>query len=212
MEMKVNQLQFINIDTNFENSVKEAKKIYLQGGVFIYPTDTIYGFGANPFNDDAVGRINKIKGREEGKMYIFLVKDIDTLNKYVEFHFEKHLDFLLSIWPNPVSVVLNLNEKTKKILKTDTVAFRIPNHRFCLKLLGELKMPLISTSVNKSSESPIADPLMIRENFESEVDAIFYSDKKTFFPASTLIDLSGSKPRLLREGKIKYKDLLGKFS
>jgi L-threonylcarbamoyladenylate synthase len=130
----------------------------------------------------------------------------------VDFHSEKHIDFLLSIWPNPVSVVLNLNEKTKKILKADPIAFRIPNHRFCLKLLGELKMPLISTSVNKSSESPIADPIMIRENFESEVDAIFYSGKKTFYPASTLIDLSGSKPRLLREGKIRFKDLLGKFS
>jgi L-threonylcarbamoyladenylate synthase len=210
--MKVNQLQFINIDTDFDNSVKEAKKIYLKGGVFIYPTDTIYGFGANPFNDDAVGRIDKIKGREEGKMYIFLVKDIDTLGKYVDFNSEKHIDFLLSIWPNPVSVVLNLNEKTRKILQTDTIAFRIPNHRFCLKLLGELKMPLISTSVNKSSESPIGDPLMIRENFESEVDAIFYSEKKTFYPASTMIDLSGSRPRLLREGKIKFKDLLGKFS
>ncbi len=210
--MKVNHFPFINIDTDFENSLKTAKKIYLEGGVFIYPTDTIYGFGANPFNEDAVERINKIKGREEGKMYILLIKDIDNLQKYVEFQSEKHFDFLLSIWPNPVSVVLNLNEKTKRILKTDTIAFRIPNHRFCLKLLSELQMPLISTSVNKSSRDPIIDPILIKEDFESEVDAIFYSDKKTFFPASTLIDLSGNKPKLLREGRIKYKDLLGKFN
>jgi L-threonylcarbamoyladenylate synthase len=202
----------MNIDAEFENSLREAKKIYLEGGVFVYPTDTIYGFGANPFNEDAVERINKIKGRDSGKMYILLIKDIDNLQKYVELQSEKHYDFLLSIWPNPVSVVLNLNEKTKKILKTDTIAFRIPNHRFCLKLLGELQMPLISTSVNKSSQSPIIDPILIKDDFEFEVDAIFYSDKKTFFPASTLIDLSGYKPKLLREGKIKYKDLLGKFN
>ncbi|MGE5845831.1 MAG: L-threonylcarbamoyladenylate synthase [Ignavibacteria bacterium] len=210
--MKVNQLPFINIESDFEFSLKEAKRIYLEGGVFVYPTDTIYGFGANPFNEEAVERIDKIKGREAGKMYILLIKDINNLQKYVEMQSEKHFDFLLSIWPNPVSVVLNLNEKTKKILKTDTIAFRIPNHRFCLKLLGELQMPLISTSVNRSSENPAIDPILIKENFENEVDAIFYSEKRIFIPASTLIDLSGSKPELIREGKIKFKDLLGKFT
>ncbi len=210
--MKVNHLPFLNIESDFELSLKVAKRIYLEGGVFVYPTDTIYGFGANPFNEEAVERIDRIKGREAGKMYILLIKDINNLQKYVELQSEKHFDFLLSIWPNPVSVVLNLNEKTKKILKTDTIAFRIPNQRFCLKLLGELQMPLISTSVNRRSENPVIDPILIKENFESEVDAIFYSEKRTFIPSSTLIDLSGSKPELIREGKIKFKDLLGKFN
>ncbi|HVO73143.1 MAG TPA: L-threonylcarbamoyladenylate synthase, partial [Ignavibacteriaceae bacterium] len=206
--MNGNHFQFINIDSDFENSLKIAKRIYLEGGVFIYPTDTIYGFGANPFNEEALERINKIKGREAGKNYILLIKDIENLQKYVELQSERHFDFLLSIWPNPVSVVLNLNEKTKKILKSETIAFRIPNHRFCLKLLGELQMPLVSTSVNKSSEKPLIDPVLIKENFESDVDVIFYSEKKIFVPASTIIDLSGSKPGLIREGKIKFKDLL----
>jgi tRNA A37 threonylcarbamoyladenosine synthetase subunit TsaC/SUA5/YrdC len=73
-------------------------------------------------------------------------------------------------------------------------------------------MPLISTSVNRKSENPVIDPILIKENFENEVDAIFYSEKRIFIPASTLIDLSGSKPELIREGKIKFKDLLGKFT
>ena len=203
--------KFIDIDRNFDESINLAKQIYFEGKVFIYPTDTIYGFGANPFNEEAIKRIDKIKGREIGKMYILLVGDIETLLKYVEINSERHLDFLISIWPNPVSVVLNLNTKFKEILRRDTIAFRIPHHRFCMKFLSELKMPLISTSVNRSKQPPIIEPSIIRDEFSSEVYAIFYSKKRSFFKASTIINLSDSKPELIREGKIKFNDLLKKF-
>ena len=106
-----NIAKFINIDKSLEDSINIAKKIYFEGKVFIYPTDTIYGIGANPFNEQAIESVNKIKGRELGKTYILLLGDIDTLLKYVDINSEKHLDFLISIWPNPVSVVLNLNSK-----------------------------------------------------------------------------------------------------
>ena len=74
--IKTKEAAFINIDDNLELSIQKAKKIYLGGEVLIYPTDTIYGFGANPFNEEAVQKINEIKGREIGKMYILLINDI----------------------------------------------------------------------------------------------------------------------------------------
>jgi L-threonylcarbamoyladenylate synthase len=203
--------EFINIDKKLDTAITRAKKYYLEGTVFIYPTDTIYGFGANPFNEDAVKRIDAIKGRRDSKPYILLIDGIDTLVKYIEIKSEKHLDFLLAIWPNPVSVILNLNSKTRSILNQKTAAFRIPNHRFCLKFLQQIKMPLISTSVNRSDEEPLTEISMIKDIFGSEVDAIFYTDKKSYINASTLIDLSDSEPVLLREGKIKFEDLLEMF-
>lgn len=203
--------ELINIDKKLDSAISKAKKYYLQGTVFIYPTDTIYGFGANPFNEEAVKRIDNIKGRKDSKPYILLIDGIDTLIKYVEIRNEKHLDFLLAIWPNPVSVVLNLNRRTQSILNVNTAAFRIPNHRFCLKLLQEIKMPLISTSVNKSNTKPLTEVSLIKDIFNSEVEAIFFTEKKSFVEASTLIDLSDSNPVLLREGKIKFDDLLEKF-
>lgn len=209
--LKEKTAKFINIDKSLEESINIAKKIYFEGKIFVYPTDTIYGFGANPFNEQAIERVNRIKGREPGKMYILLVGDIDTLLQYVDINSEKHLDFLISIWPNPVSVILNLNSKFREILHIDNAAFRIPHHRFCLKLLSELKMPLISTSVNRSNRPPITEPGLIRDEFSSEVEAIFYSKKRSFFKASTIITLVDSKPCLIREGKIKYNDLLKKF-
>lgn len=203
--------EMINIDTNFDEAINRAKQIYLEGKVFIYPTDTIYGFGANPFNNDAVEQVDIIKGRPEGKKYILLINDINNLLKYINVTAENHLDFLLSIWPNPISVILKLNDKTKSILNSDKCAFRIPNHRFCLKLLSDLGMPLISTSVNRSNEVPLIEPSAIKDEFISEVEAIFYSEKKSYIEASTIIDLSGKKPLLIREGRIKFKDLMEKF-
>ena len=201
----------INIDEDFDKAVQIASKIYFGGGVFIYPTDTIYGFGANPFNEEAVKKVNDIKGRESGKMYILLVRGIEDLLKYADLKSEKHMDFLISIWPNPVSVILNLNKKTQHLLNRENAAFRIPNHRFCLRLLSEIKMPLISTSVNKSNKLPLLESSQIANEFASEVDAVFYTEKKSFHESSTIIDLCSSKPHLIREGKVKFEELLAKY-
>lgn len=202
----------VSIDENIDLAVQKAKKLFLEGSVFVYPTDTLYGFGANPFNEDAVKRIDEIKHRESGKPYIMLVNSIETLLKYIEIKSEKHLDFFLAIWPNPVSVVLSLNSKTSEILGVETAAFRIPNHRFCLKLTTELKMPLVSTSVNRSNLPPITEASAIYDEFSAEIDALFHTEKKSFCSATTLIDLSDSVPVLLRSGKIKFEDILDKFN
>jgi len=201
----------INIDKNLNASVELARKLYLEGSIFIYPTDTLYGIGANPFNENAVEKINAIKGRNEGKKNILLINNIENLLEYVDIPSEKYLDFLLAVWPNPVSIVLRLNKKYKKILNASNAAFRIPNNRFCMKLLEKLKMPLISTSVNKSGKPPINEPSVIFEEFANIIDNIFYSTKKNFYIASTLIDLTVTKPKILREGKIKVDAMIDKY-
>lgn len=210
LEKKKNLL--INIDANFEESVKTAAELFLTGSVFIYPTDTIYGFGGNPFNEATIKKISEIKGKINWRRYIFLISDLEILKSYADITSERYLDFLLSIWPNPVSVILKFNKKYQDIFKSETGAFRIPNHRFCFKLINELKMPLISTSVNRTGNEPMNDPSQIIQEFSSEVDAIFYSDKKSFFEASTLIDLSKEEPVLVREGRIKFVELMKKLS
>ncbi len=208
---KRNGIDIMNVDENFEPSIQNAGKIFFEGGVFIYPTDTIYGFGGNPFNEDVINRISKIKGRNSSKRFILLIGSLEHLNNYVEIKFERHYDFLLSIWPNPVSVVLTLNKNTSELLNSDTAAFRIPNNRFCIKLLMELKMPLISTSVNRSDKSPLTEFSLIKDEFSDEVDAIFYTEKKSFITASTLIDLTKEEPVLLRDGRINFRKIMQKF-
>ncbi|HSP88400.1 MAG TPA: L-threonylcarbamoyladenylate synthase [Ignavibacteriaceae bacterium] len=210
--IKSKQAELFNIDTNIDEAVQKAKKLYLEGTIFIHPTDTIYGFAANPFNEEAVNKIDEIKHRLLGKKYILLINNVENLRTYTDIDSENHLDFLISIWPNPVSVVLKLNKKTSRILNAETAAFRIPNSRFCQKFLDAVNMPVISTSVNRSNEKPFIDPLMIRDEFGSEVESIFYTSKKLTHEFSTIIDLTNSKLNLIREGKIKFDDLLKKLN
>jgi L-threonylcarbamoyladenylate synthase len=202
----------INIDERFEESISIASELFLKGSIFIYPTDTIYGFGGNPFNEMAIKKISEVKEKINWRRYIFLISDIEILKNYTDIDSERYLDFLLSIWPNPVSVILKLNKKYQELLQAETGAFRIPNHRFCYKLISELKMPLVSTSVNRTGNEPMNDSSMIIQEFSNEVDAIFYSNKKSYFEASTLIDLSKDEPALIREGRIKFVELMKKLS
>lgn len=202
----------INIDERFEESISIASELFLKGSIFIYPTDTIYGFGGNPFNEMAIKKISEVKGKINWRRYIFLISDIEILKNYTDIDSERYLDFLLSIWPNPVSVILKLNKKYQELLQAETGAFRIPNNRFCYKLISELKMPLVSTSVNRTGNEPMNDSSMIIQEFSSEVDAIFYSNKKSYFEASTLIDLSKDEPALIREGRIKFVELMKKLN
>jgi L-threonylcarbamoyladenylate synthase len=204
--------KLINIDENFEESISLASELFMRGSIFIYPTDTIYGFGGNPFNENAIKKISEVKGKDNWRRYIFLISEIEMLKSYADINSEKYLDFLLSIWPNPVSVILKLNNKYQQILKSETGAFRIPNHRFCVKLISEINMPLVSTSVNRTGKDPLNDPSIIIQEFGNEVDAIFYSDKKSFFEASTLIDLVKDEPVLIREGRIKFVELMKKLN
>ncbi|MHA1988552.1 MAG: L-threonylcarbamoyladenylate synthase [Promethearchaeota archaeon] len=205
------QTKIINIHSDEEFAVNRAAQIYFNGGVFIYPTDTLYGLGGDPFNESVNERINKIKNRDEEKRFILLIPGLDGLEEYIEMKSDIHHFFLSQIWPNPVSVVLNLNSKTQKLIGYKTAAFRIPNNRFCTNLLCKIGSPIISSSVNRSNDSPISDFEKIINEFSNDVDAIFYSKDKPNKFASTLIDLTGDKPILIREGTIKFVELLKKF-
>jgi len=210
--MQADQKFIINIDENPESALNLVIELFHSGKIFIYPTDTIYGIGGNPFDENVVNRITDIKGRNEKKQFIWLLSDFENLMNYVDVIFDTHLDFLQKIWPAPVTVILNLNARTKEIINQDTIAVRIPENDFCLKLLREISRPLISTSVNRSREDPLKHIDQIVNNFSQDVDAIVYCSETIEKKSSTIIDLTSKQPKLIREGSIKFVELLQNFS
>ena len=210
--MDADQNKIINIDENPESAIILAAELFHAGKIFIYPTDTIYGIGGNPFDENVVRRIADIKGRNEKKQHIWLLSDFENLMNYVEVTSEIYLDFLQKIWPAPVTVILNLNERTKEITNQDTIAVRIPQNDFCLKLLKEISRPLISTSVNRTGENPLNEIDQIVNNFLPDVDAIIFYSETTEKISSTIIDLTSKQPKLVREGSIKFVELLQNLS
>jgi L-threonylcarbamoyladenylate synthase len=203
--------KLINVDSDIELAVKEAIKVFHSGGIFIYPTDTIYGFGCNPFNDKALQTLNNIKGREEQKQYILLVDSVSTLLNYIELIDDKIIEMLKKIWPNPISFIFPLNYKTRNLLQYDAAAFRIPNNTFCLNILSNLKAPLVSTSVNISNQQPLIDYTSIKNEFADKVNIIFFIKEKENIGASTLVDLTKKPPKIIREGKINFMELWQKL-
>jgi len=210
--MQTDQKKIINIDENPESALILAAELFHAGKIFIYPTDTIYGIGGNPFDENVVKRIADIKGRDEKKQFIWLISDFENLMNYVDVNYETHLDFLQKIWPAPVTVILHLNERTKAIINQDTIAVRIPQNDFCLKLLKEISRPLISTSVNRTRENPLNEIDKIVNIFLQDVDAIIFYSETTERKSSTIIDLTSKGPKLIREGSIKFVELLQNFS
>lgn len=210
--MQVDQKKLINIEENPDSALTLAVELFHSGKVFIYPTDTIYGIGGNPLDENVVKRIAEIKGRDEKKQFIWLLSDIENLMNYAEIIFENHLEFLQKIWPAPVTVILNLNERIKEITNQETVAFRIPQNEFCLKLLKEISRPLISTSVNRSGDDPQTQVEQIISNFSKDVDAVMFNSQPTSKTLSTIIDLTFEQPKLIREGSIKFVELLQNLS
>lgn len=203
--------KLVAIDDDFNGAVNQAAQIFNEGGVFVYPTDTIYGIGGDPFDINTVARINSIKGRDESKRFILLIDNLERLLSYVNVVLDKHFDFLHSIWPNPVSVILNLNQDSAKHLGSKTAAFRIPHHRFSRTLISEIKKPIISTSANRSGQEPLLERDFINYELGPELDCIFYSEKKSHKVASTLVDLTGNQPVLIREGIVKFEDLMASY-
>ena len=203
--------KIINVDSDRIVAVSEAKKIYNSGGIFIYPTDTIYGFGCDPFNITALQDLNNIKGRDEQKQYILMVDSVSTLLKYIDLHDNHIIELLKNIWPNPISIIFKLNNQTRNLLNYDVAAFRIPDNSFCLELLSELNAPLISTSVNISSRKPLTSFQSIKKEFAEKVNIIFFTDENENQVASTLVDLTKRPPAILREGKINFMELWQKL-
>ena len=210
--MQVDQNKLINIDNNPHLALTSAAELFRTGKIFIYPTDTIYGIGGNPFDQNVIKRISEIKVRDEKKHFIWLISDIENVLNYVDITIENHINLLQKLWPSPVTVILNLNDRTKEITNQETAAIRIPDNTFCLKLLKEISRPLISTSVNTSGETPLIKIEQIINKFTTHVDAIFFSSQQESEKSSTIIDLTSIEPKLIREGSIKFVELFKKLS
>ena len=151
--------------------------------------------------------LNVIKDRVGDKRYILLVDSLEMLFEYIEPLDEKKTELLKNNWPNPLSVILELNDETKKNLGYDSAAFRIPDNTFCINLLKKVKTPLVSTSVNITGEKQLNNFSEIKRDFADKVSAIFFTIRETNAEPSTLIDFTKSKPVVLREGKIKFIEL-----
>jgi tRNA threonylcarbamoyl adenosine modification protein (Sua5/YciO/YrdC/YwlC family) len=178
--------------------VVEALK---EGGVVGYPTDTIYGIGCDLFNPEAIRRIHRLKKLEGKKLLSFICSDLKDISRYayVSNYAYKMMKRLL---PGAYTFVLKATKLVPKIAMTkqNTVGIRIPDNKICLALVKELGHPIISTSVYKPDERLYNDPAGIEERFGKQLDLVI-DGGVIVAEHSSMIDLTGDSPKVIRKGK-----------
>lgn len=198
--------QFIKIYPQNPNEKEIARvvKILKDGGLVIYPTDTVYGLGCDITNTKALERIAKIKGvKLEKANFSFVCHDLSNLSDYVKQINTSTFKLLKKALPGPYTFILpGNNNLPKEFKKKTTVGIRVPDNSIALEIVRQLGNPIVSTSIHDDDDviEYTTDPELIFEKWQNLVDVVIdggYGDNQ----ASTIIDLSEGEPIVVREGK-----------
>lgn len=198
--------QFIKIyeDNPNEAAIKKVVDVLRYGGLIIYPTDTVYGLGCDITNTKALERIAKIKGiKLEKANFSFICSDLSNLSDYVKQIDTSTFKILKRALPGPYTFILpGNNDLPKEFRKKKTVGIRVPDNRIVLDIVKMLGNPIVSTSIHDEDEvlEYSTDPELIFEKWQNTVDLVIDGGYGDNIP-STIIDLSGYEPEVVREGK-----------
>ena len=198
--------QFINIYVDKPNEAAIAKvvKVLRDGGLVIYPTDTVYGLGCDITNSRALEKIAKIKGiKLEKANWSFICHDLSNLSDYVRQIDTATFKILKRALPGPYTFILpGNNNLPKEFKKKTTVGIRVPDNNIILEMVRQLGNPIVSTSIRDDDDviEYTTDPELIFEKWQNLVDVVIdggYGDNI----GSTIVDLSDYEPVVVREGK-----------
>ncbi len=203
-------MKILKLEQDFDTAIARAAEVLTQGGLIIYPTDTLYGIGADAFSDSAVDALYALKGREPGKPTHCIMSDLEMAARYavvddaVRSVAEKYL-------PGPLTLILRkkLGVEGGIARGMETIGIRIPENRLCQELARAFGRPITTPSANKAG----IEPKLEFENVIADLDADLAIDAG---PAprskpSTVIDLSSGTPIVLREGAIPAEEILSLF-
>ena len=187
-----------------ERKIREIVSCLRDGGIIIYPTDTVYAIGCDLFNNKAVQKVSKLKGVKPEKMNLsFICNDLSHISEFVRNLSTGHFKLMKSLLPGPYTFILEANNQVPKILDTKkkSVGIRIPNHEIPRSIVRELGNPLVTTSIKNDDEilEYTTNPDDIFDDYKNIVDIIINGGYGGNIP-STVIDCTSDEPVLIRKG------------
>lgn len=189
-----------------KEGITKANNIVKKGGIIIFPTDTVYGIGCDPYNENTIKKIFKIKSREKAKMLPVLVYSKEIASAIA--NFDKESEKLAEkFWPGPLTLILNLSDdKLKKSLNLDRkIALRVPDNNCTLELLKKCSL-LIGTSANISGQEPLTDPLECYQKIKGF--DLFLDGGKISGVQSTIVEIIKGEVKIQREGLLTKKEIM----
>jgi L-threonylcarbamoyladenylate synthase len=209
-------MKVINIDINdaakFDLAIKEVIKCFESGGSVIYPTDTLYGLGCDALNEKAVDIIFRIKRRGLDKAVSVMVRNIEEIKKYAYINEKKEL-IARRLLPGPYTLIFESKNVIPNIISggKTSIGFRVPDSEVTRKICENYEKPIVTTSVNLSGKEALNDPFKIVDLFRNiapRPDIILDFGKIINPIPSTVIDLSGRDPRIIRSGVKSVKETM----
>jgi tRNA threonylcarbamoyl adenosine modification protein (Sua5/YciO/YrdC/YwlC family) len=205
--------QFFNIhpDNPQPRLVQQAAAILRRGGIIVYPTDSCYALGCRIGDKEAAVRLLRIRGLDEGHDLTLVCKDLSELGRYAQVGNDQ-FRLLKAHTPGPYTFILKgTREVPRRLLhkRHDTIGLRVPEHGVALALLHEMGEPILSSTLMLPGQDvPLNEAWEIRERLEHQVDLVIDGGACGLTP-TTVVDLTGAEPVVLRPGKGPVDDLTG---
>jgi len=208
-------MELIRIDSAApdERALRAAAEAVLRGGVIAFPTDTLYGLGCSLFDVSAVEMVARLKRRDPSLAVISLIPEprqayglAAEVNEVAERLMTRH-------WPGPLSLIFRAAPIVPPRVRGagGTVALRCPKDTLCQRLLERIGGPVVSSSANLSGQPPAQSAEEVLRVFGNQLDLVLDGGPRAGGVASTLVDVSGARPRLLRAGALEVAAELGDF-
>ncbi len=190
---------------NLEKVAPKLKEVFKKGGIIAYPTETFYGLGADPFNEDALERLFELKGRPRGKPILVVIREVSELTLLAADIPDVATSLIKRYWPGPLTLVFRAKEGLSELLTggTGKIGVRLSSSPVTQRLVEILRSPLTSTSANPSGMSPARDYKEVLEYFGDAVDVVIKAERLSTGKPSTVVDVTAEKPVVIREGVIK---------
>ncbi|OQB13842.1 MAG: Threonylcarbamoyl-AMP synthase [Firmicutes bacterium ADurb.Bin193] len=195
--------------TTEDHDIARAAALLKGGGLVAFPTETVYGLGANALSKAAVENIFKAKGRPSDNPLIVHIADRQQLKDIVSEIPENAEKLMSAFWPGPLTVVMKKSAAIPDIVTAglDTVGVRVPKNEAALKLLRACRIPIAAPSANISGKPSPTSAEHVKDDLYGKIDAIIDGGRCEVGVESTVIDVSGGVPVLLRPGGVTYEQL-----
>jgi tRNA threonylcarbamoyl adenosine modification protein (Sua5/YciO/YrdC/YwlC family) len=192
----------VHLDNPQPRSIQKAAEVLAAGGAVIYPTDTVYGIGASVADKNAIEKIHTLKRQRQDRPFSFVCSDLTHISEYAHVS-NAAFKIMKRLIPGPYTFILPSArmKQLPKILvsKRKTVGIRVPDSPVSLALVRELGHPILSTSVTGEDGKVLNDPDLIAERYRNSVELILDGGALTS-EQSTVLDLTGDTPRVVRQG------------
>lgn len=202
----------LDLDQDYSAVIDRAVEVLSKGGTAVFPTDTLYGLGCNALDPHAVGRVFDIKHRSYVKALPMLVRDLSWARELAYITPEQER-VIAALWPGKVTFVLPRRDMVPSIMcgGGQTVGIRAPENAFIQALLRQLGYPLAGTSANLSGHEPVNDAQVLAAAFRlaaPQPNLVLDAGPLPHSDPSTVVDLSGRLPRILRQGAVRADKIL----